>query len=338
VATHEVQPLRAAPARGLRRWRWSNVSLLARVFLVNAVIWVVAIAVIAWTPVTVHRVATPQELLVLAVGLVLMLAVDLVLLRRVLAPLRRLVTLMGAVKPDQPGRRAEFTGSGPEVDALAEALNSMLDRLEDERRESGRRALLAQESERARIARELHDEVGQTLTAVALRAERAAADPATQSQALTEISESVLDSLEDVHRIGRRLRPEALEDLGLVNALIALSSRVGGQADLPVDRDLDGHLPPLSPEAELVIYRVAQEALTNALRHAEATRLSLALHQTEGSVVLTVADNGRGLDGHRDERGLRGMRERAMLIEAELEISSAPGQGTEIRLSVPVRP
>src|SRR5579884_4068504 len=120
------------------RWRWSKASLLQRVFLVNAVIWVVALALLAWTPVTVHRVATPSELAVLAVGLVLMLAIDLLLLRRVLGPLRRLVTVMGAVDPGQPGRRAEAsTGAGQEVVALAEALNSMLDRLEDERRESG---------------------------------------------------------------------------------------------------------------------------------------------------------------------------------------------------------
>jgi two-component system, NarL family, sensor histidine kinase UhpB len=318
----------------LRR-RWVNTSLLWRIFLVNAVIWAIALALIAWTPITVHRVATPNEVLVLGVVLVLMLAVDLLLLRRVLGPLRGLVALMGRVDPDHPGRRAQFARSGREVDALAEALNSMLDRLEDERRESGRRALLAQESERARVARELHDEVGQTLTAVALRAERAAADPDHQGQALAEISESVLRSLEDVHRIGRELRPEALDDLGLVNALIALSSRVGDQAGLSVQRELDGHLPPLSPDVELVIYRVAQEALTNAIRHAGATHLSIALRQDDGRVALCVRDDGRGLPDQPRERGLRGMRERAMMIEAELEISSASGGGTEVRLSVP---
>jgi len=275
---------------------------------------------------------------VLGAGLVLMLAVDLFLLRRVLGPLRRLVTVMGTVEPDHPGQRAEAsTGAGREVVALAEALNSMLDRLEDERRDSGRRALLAQESERARIARELHDEVGQTLTAVALRAERAAGHPGEQSLALSEISESVLRSLDDVHRIGRELRPEALDDLGLVNALIALSSRVGSQTGLAVQRQLDGHLPPLSPEAELVIYRVAQEALTNAIRHAGARRLSIALRQTDGSVALTVRDDGRGLPKQPRERGLRGMRERARLIDADLAINSSPGQGTEVRLNVPTQ-
>jgi two-component system, NarL family, sensor histidine kinase UhpB len=318
--------------------RWEKVSLLWRVFAANVVVCVVATALLAWTPATVHRVATPKELVVLALGLVGLLAVDLILLRRVFGPLRRLAALMARVDPHQPGRRAAPSGrAGREVVALAEALNSMLDRLEDERRDSGRRALEAQESERSRIARELHDEVGQALTAVALRAERAAgANQPAQRAALAEIAETVLRSLDDVHRIGRELRPEALDDLGLVNALIALSSRIGGQAGVPVRRDFDAHLPPLSHDVELVIYRVAQEGLTNAVRHAEGTELSVSLKRVDGRVVLAVADNGRGIGELTREGGLAGMRERALLIDAALEIRSGPAGGTEIVLDVPV--
>ncbi len=330
-----VRPQRPNRAR---RWGWGNVSLLWRVFLANLVVWIAAFALLAWSPVTVHRVATPRELVVLAIGLIAMLAVDLILLRRVLGPLRRLASVMGAVEPQQPGRRAEPpSGGGGEVVALAEALNSMLDRLEDERRDSGRRALVAQESERARVARELHDEVGQTLTAVALRAEQAAGQPSRQREALTEIAETVLRSLGDVHRIGRELRPEALDDLGLTNALIALSSRVARQTGIRVRRSLEGNLPALPRDVELVIYRVAQEALTNALRHAEATDLSVSLRSADDRVVLTVGDNGRGLPDRPRQGGLGGMRERAVLIGAELEIRSGPDRGTEVRLGVPIR-
>ncbi|HUA45404.1 MAG TPA: sensor histidine kinase [Solirubrobacteraceae bacterium] len=324
--------------------RWEHVSLLWKVFAANVVVCVVATALLAWTPATVHRVATSGELVVLAIGLIGLLAVDLVLLRRVFAPLQRLATLMARVDPYQPGRRAEPSSrAGREVVALAEALNSMLDRLEYERRESGRRALEAQEAERSRIARELHDEVGQTLTAVALRAERAAAeDKAAQREALTEIAETVLRSLDDVHRIGRELRPEALDDLGLVNALIALSSRVAGQAGMRVRRDFDADLPPLSRDVELVIYRVAQEGLTNALRHAGGDELRVSLKRVDGRVVLAVADNGRGIGEPMREGGLAGMRERALLIDARLEVRSGDGTGTgtgtgtEIVLDVPV--
>ena len=223
--------------------------------------------------------------------------------------------------------------------ALASALNAMLDRLEGERRDSARRTLEAQEGERKRIARELHDEVGQTLTAIALRAERAAvAGSAEQSAALAEIADTVLRSLEDVQRIGRELRPEALDDLGLVNALIVLCRRIEGQAHLRVHRSLDWHLPPLSPEVELVIYRVAQEALTNVLRHAGASEVTVSLRETAENVVLSVSDDGRGLPAEVAERGPKGMRERAMLIDAELIVGARPASGgTEVVLRIPIR-
>jgi two-component system, NarL family, sensor histidine kinase UhpB len=299
---------------------WNRLSLLWRVFLGNAAVFAVAFAIVAWTPVTVHRVATGSEVLVLTIILILMLLIDLILLRRAFGPLQRLAATMSAVDPTQPGRRSEsFDTAGPEVQALAHALNEMLDRLEGERRESGRRVLAAQEEERIRIARELHDEVGQTLTAIALRAERAADNPALQADALVDIGETALSSLEDVRRIGRELRPEALDDLGLVNALIALCGRVNRQQGLRVRRELDWHLPELSPEVELVIYRTAQEALTNVLRHAQASNVFVALKREDGQVVLMVSDNGRGLPpAVADGGGFRGLRERAMVVDAQL--------------------
>jgi two-component system, NarL family, sensor histidine kinase UhpB len=321
-----------APDRVVR----TGASLLWRVFAVNAAVFVTAFALLAWAPVTVHRVARPSELVILAIGLIVMLIVDLLLLRRALGPLRRLASVMGEVTPGAPGRRAQReAGAGREVHALAGALNAMLDRLEGERRESSRRALAAQEAERKRIALELHDEVGQTLTAIALRAERAAGDPASQPDALAEIAEQVLRSLEDVHRIGRELRPEALDDLGLVNALIALCSRLDRPGSLRVRRELEWDLPALSAERELVIYRVAQEALTNVLRHAQASQVTVSLRATAGEVVLEVRDDGRGLPVHVREGGLTGMRERAMLIGAELVLATEPAHGTAIILRVP---
>jgi two-component system sensor histidine kinase UhpB len=336
-----TSPPAEAPAPDVAREReprrWSQLSLLWRVFLATAAVFVAAFAIVAWTPVTVHRIATPSEVAVLTGILVLMLALDFVLLRRVTAPLRRLAATMGAVDPSEPGRRAEtFEAAGSEVRALARSLNEMLDRLEGERRESGRRVLAAQERERTRIARELHDEVGQTLTAIALRAERAATEPGAQREALLDISETALRSLEDVRRIGRELRPEALDDLGLVNALIALCGRLARQRGLRIRRELDWHLPELSPEVELVIYRTAQEALTNVLRHAGASEVSVGLRHEDGAVVLRVSDNGRGLPAGADGRGLRGLRERAMLIDGQLEIGARAPRGTDVTLRVAV--
>src|SRR5579862_8998012 len=134
---------------------WSELSLLWRLFAANAAVFIAAFALLAWTPVTVHRIATPSELLVLSIGLVVLLAVDLTLLRRELQPLRRLAAMMAAFDPGHLERRVgSFDHAGREVTVLAAALNAMLDRIERERRNSGRRILAAQEDERMRIARE----------------------------------------------------------------------------------------------------------------------------------------------------------------------------------------
>ncbi len=319
------------------RERWESSSLQWRVFAANAVVFVVAGAALAWTPVTVHRVATPSELGLLGIGLVLMLFFDLLLLRRAFLPLRRLASTMrreGAAITQAD--TASFREASAEVRALAEALGGMLERLERERRESARRELAAQERERSRIARELHDEVGQMLTAIALRAERAADEAAPgQRPTLLEISATALGSLEDVRRIASELRPEVLDDLGLVNAVVALCGRVDRQPGIRVRRELEWGLPPLSAEVELVIYRVAQEALTNVLRHSAATEVVVELRADLERVVLVVADNGRGLPDQVVEHGLRGMRERASVIGADLEVAGRPAGGTRVVLSVP---
>ncbi len=335
----DTEPASHEPLTSERRWAPDRVSLQWRVFAANALVFLVAFATLAWTPVTVHRTATTGELLVLAAGLVLMLVFDLLLLRRAFRPLRRLASTMGSVDLTPSGDRAEsFEGESTEVRALASALNRMLDRLERERRESALRELAAQERERARIARELHDEVGQMLTAIALRAERGTREAAPgQQQALLEISQTALGSLEDVRRIGRELRPEALDDLGLVNALIAMCGRVDRQRGLRVRRGLDWSLPKLASEVELVIYRVAQEALTNVLRHSGASEVVVELRGEAGWVVLEVADNGRGLPSDAQERGLRGMRERASVIAARLDVSAGAQSGTRVVLRVPVQ-
>jgi two-component system sensor histidine kinase UhpB len=246
---------------------------------------------------------------------------------------------MSTVDPDRPGRR--LTGVDPrsaEGQALAHAFNAMLDRLENARHEAARTALAAQEAERLRVARELHDEVGQTLTAVTIQAERAADGNSDLAQALRDVAEGVRESLDEVRRIARELRPEALDDLGLVNALIALSTRIGAQGGPRVRRHLQGKLPPLAPDVELVIYRVAQESLTNALRHSGAREVTVSLTADAEDVMLAVTDDGDGLPAQlpRDSAGIAGMRERALLVGGLLSLASVPGQGTDVRLTIPI--
>jgi two-component system sensor histidine kinase UhpB len=247
---------------------------------------------------------------------------------------------MSSIDPDTPGTRLEPEDPrSAEGRALAHAFNDMLDRLETARREAARTALEAQESERLRVAQELHDEVGQTLTAVTIQAERAAENSAGDpKQALRDVANSVRDSLDEVRRIARELRPEALDDLGLVNALIALSNRLDRQDGPRIERELQGTLPPLPPEVELVLYRIAQEGLTNAVRHANARSISLWLQGDAESVALRVRDDGVGMprDLPSGTQGIAGMRERAILVGGRFSIESVPRRGTEVRLRIPL--
>jgi two-component system sensor histidine kinase UhpB len=308
--------------------------MLWRVFAANAAVFAVAFALLALSPVTIHSPIRLVELVILVAGLVVMLVADLLLLRQALTPLGHLAKVMGTIDLLRPGQRAVgFEHSSSEVHALAHAFNEMLERLERERRRSSGLVLAAQEGERLRIARELHDELGQTLTAVALRAEHASGHAGEEGAELAKLAEIVQQSLEDVRRISRQLRPEALDELGLVNALIALCSRVAEQSAIRVHRRLQGPLPELSSEIELAIYRIAQEALTNAMRHSQASEVTVSLTPANGGLVLTVSDNGRGLPEHViPGGGLTGMRERAMLIGADLAIESAAGAGVEVTL------
>lgn len=319
--------------------RLSRLPLLWRVFAINAALLAIATLLLALTPVTIHASIALVETVDLLVALAVMLTANLLLLRHTLGPIDRLVERMRTVDLLRPGQRFVERG-GIEVRQLVRTFNEMLERLEVERRESGRRALRAQEAERLRIARGLHDEVGQVLTGVLLQLNSlAAADEPTRSIYLDETTQSVRQALEEVRRIARELRPEMLEHLGLVSALTELSRKFADQSGIRVERRFAENLPPLSEEAEIAVYRVAQESLTNVARHADASRVELALQPGVDSIVLRVIDDGRGLletsaslNGH---SGLRGMRERALLVNGALAIKRSSEGGVEIRFEVP---
>jgi two-component system sensor histidine kinase UhpB len=307
-----------------------------RIFLVNAVLLVAAALALAFSPATISFPIALTEGIVLTIGLVAILTVNLMLVRRLFAPLERLNKVMQSVDLLQPGQRVEATGP-EEVRELATVFNEMLARLEKERRESGSESVKQQEDERKRVAQELHDEVGQALTAVMLQIGRLAREAPPELEAdLREALEATRTSLEDVRRIAKQLRPEALDDLGLVPALSSLASAFGDRTGLRIYHRLPEGLPALSDESELAIFRIAQECLTNAARHAGTTRVDLSLAHVNGRVVLRVRDHGRGLDGARPGSGIRGMRERAMLIGAELSIRPALPTGTEVTLTIPL--
>jgi two-component system sensor histidine kinase UhpB len=284
-----------------------------------------------------HSNVAARELAIFAGGLAVMLGLNLLLLRAAFAPLRRLTAFARTIDPLAPGPRLTISGGASEATELAAAFNEMLDRLEAERRDSVGRALAAQEGERLRVSQELHDGVGQSLTGVVLQLGRAARDvPPPARAGVLEAQETARESLEEVRRIARMLRPEALDDLGLASALHVLGERVAEHSGLLVDVHVQAGLPDLGPEAELVIYRVAQEALTNVARHARARHAALRLEQAHGRLRLEVADDGAGPPrGGREGGGIRGMRERAVLVGATLRIERVAGGGTRVTLEFP---
>jgi two-component system sensor histidine kinase UhpB len=318
------------------------VTLFWKVFLVNAALVTVATLALAASPATVSSPLLLTEAVVLCAGVAVMVIADWLLLRRAFAPFEELKRLMARVDPLMPGARVEVHPSHAEFEELARAFNEMMERLEAERRDSARRASAAEEGERRRLSGELHDEIGQRLGALllALQGLERAAPPALQ-QRIEELREEMRAALDEVRAIARRLRPEALDELGLSSALAALTASIG-RAGVHVRRHIEPDLPALSQDEELVVYRVAQEALANVTRHAHAGEASLELGRRNGIVQLVIADPGAGFDAGRAPagrapagQGIRAMRERALTIGARLDITSAPGAGTSVRLTLP---
>jgi two-component system sensor histidine kinase UhpB len=314
--------------------------LFLRVVAVNALLLVVAVAgtlfVIAPERLSLSSIAAEETALVIAV-LIAVAVLNVALLRHVFTPLERMAALARRFDPRYSGQRIPIDAQNSEVTDVARAFNEMLGRLEDERRATSRRVLDAQEGERLRVAQDLHDEVGQTLTSVVLQVARTAKRVPEQFRPeLLEAQETARASLEEVRRIALQLRPEALDDLGLASALRVFGERLGDQSHVELDLRLSEPLPELAPEQELVIYRVAQEALTNVLRHAGASRALLSLGVRDGVVELRVADDGLGRRDAPEGGGIRGMRERAVLVGAELHVGGGPRGGTEVRLDVPL--
>jgi two-component system sensor histidine kinase UhpB len=328
------------PAR--RRLRPRYRRLFWRIFAANAVVLAAAcaMAVLILFPGSLSEPVAIRELAIFAGALVVMVLANLLVTRRLVAPLEGLVRVMREVDLMKPGSRVSVGGGPSEATELAETFNAMLERLEHEREESMRRVIGAQEAERLRVAQELHDEIGQNLTAALLQLarvrKRAGPDLEPEVGAATE---TVRANLDDLRRIAQRLRPQALDELGLTSALSQFTARLSARAGLEIEARLDSHLPALTREEELVIYRVAQEALTNVVRHAGATRSELALERGPDRLTLRVADDGRGIEGNGQRSGgIRGMHERAALIHADLRVGRREGGGTEVVLHVPLSP
>jgi two-component system, NarL family, sensor histidine kinase UhpB len=279
----------------------------------------------------------------IAISILILLFINMILLRRRFSPLETLIARLEEIDPAQPTTQFVVPRTTvEEVERLAVTFRRLLRRIEDERRRSGRLVLRAQEEERRRLARDLHDEVNQALTAILLRLQALSEEaPPELDEQITALKALVNQAMEELLRLARQLRPASLDDLGLIAAIEGQLARFSEQSGIQAVLHHEGAPESLSEDQQTVIYRVVQEALSNTAQHSGATFVDFDLRVFPShGVELRVRDNGKGFEiaGAPDGAGgigLSGMAERARLVGGELTVSSSPGSGTRVRLYIP---
>ena len=319
-------------------------ALLSQVLAVNTLLVVGTVfAASVAARLDLGEAAGTRQFLVLVAAILATLLANNFIMRRRFAPLESLTRTMECVDLTIPGMRAQHQdGESADITRLRQAFNLMLARLESERTGSATAVLRAQEAERARVARDLHDEVNQALAAVSLRlAATAEHAPPEFAEELAETQRLAGQAMQELLGLARELRPAALDDHGLLPALRTQVRLFGERWSIPAHFAADGTRPLLGEFEQLVVYRVVQEALSNIARHANAQKVKVAvLGCNTAALKVTITDDGDGFHPNRlrDGRsGLAGMRERALLAGGRLEIRSAPGEGTSVELTVRAR-
>lgn len=332
------------------RERLFSLPIFYKVLIANSII--VILGAVAGTALTLHTTGGTSNVyalvaLFVSLGTLASILVNYVVLRAALQPLSVLERTVDQVRLGNFSVRAQrATFSDPSIETLTDTFNGMLDTIEryrDRLHELSMRVVTAQEEERKRISRELHDGTAQVLTAQLLRLKTIEATGRTlDSAVLADLIEMTAVVLEEVRHMAHELRPPSLDDLGLYASLESLADQCGDRFGLPVRFHAERGKRRLSPNIELAIYRIVHGALTNVIEHAGATYATVSMQINEDTVDVCIADNGRGFDpaapNRRTGRGLGifGMQERASLVGGKLIISSAPDQGTTVRLIIPL--
>src|SRR4051812_27551371 len=310
-------------------------SLVGQVVAVN-VLLVVAVVFAASAAAGLNLAVNDQRLRfgALAISILLLLIINMILLRRRFSPLETLIARLEEIDPAQPDTQFVVPRmTVEEVERLAITFRRLLRRIEDERRRSGRLVLRAQEEERRRLARDLHDEVNQALTAILLRLQALSEDsPPELADQISALKNLVNQAMEELLRLARQLRPTSLDDMGLIAAIEGQIARFSEQTGIQAAFHHEGAPQAITEEQQTVLYRVVQEALSNTAQHSGATYVDFELRVFPShGVELRVRDNGKGFDstvsGGSDGIGLSGMAERARLVGGELSVNSAPGAG-----------
>lgn len=322
-----------------------GVPLLVKIAGANALIVIIAVGI----SLGLHDMNRPGMTLasVMIVALFVSLLVNLVLVHVALRPIRELeATARRVWGGDLEARVAPSLVADRHMTRVGRTINLLLDALTSDRARMRRLASLvitAQDEERSRIARELHDSTAQSLTAIVLQLSAAARDATVPDLAerLSEVKEMAGSALEEVRTLSHRVHPRVLDDLGLVAAVRWLARQARDSAGVDVTVDALGEAETIPAPAASVLYRVAQEALTNAVHHAGPTSIAVTVQTDAETATLEVADDGCGFDlaeaeARRPGMGLFSMRERVSLVDGQLDVISSPGSGTRVVARVPL--
>jgi two-component system sensor histidine kinase UhpB len=334
-----------------------KLSLFEKVILANSLILISEALAGLW--ITSHSLEAHHYLIdtsFIVIATLIGLLVNITLIRASFRPLFGLLHTIRKVSAGNSHTRAKVTTADTEIGELAQAFNSMLDRLEQARREQSMLILQAQEEERRRLALELHDESSQNLSALLIHTEilsqslqvipeSMTTEPLFEQlrQGLQQLNRLTRKTLDNIRTLAQQLRPSVLDDLGLQSALRWLAEDSCERLQLPVEVQLEPvedtiHTQKHAALYETTLFRIAQESLTNTARHAHAQSAWISLKQDQNSIRLRIRDDGNGFDLLQKHAGLgiAGMRERATLLEGTLTIISQPGQGTNVEVCLPL--
>lgn len=332
----------------------SRTSIFTKVLVANGMIVLAGAvsAVLIATHIWHGEAPTPEwEFALIAIGLLVSLVVNWGILRVAFRPLFSLQATLDQVRQGDFSARVPAMAGDPDIARVTETANLMLDRLAEHRQNVAAQIIRAQEEERKRIARELHDETAQSLTSIAVSLETLEQQFAAEGNdgpllgRLRYTKEVAQSTLDETRRLMYDLRPSVLDDLGLVPALRWFVSHRVQSVGLKADFQATGLEQRLPEELETALFRILQEAITNVVKHAKASSLQISLTQEADRIVALVSDDGRGFHpvhvAGKPERdrglGLFGMQERAALVGGTVELESAPGRGTLVRVTVPNR-
>ncbi|MHB8600852.1 MAG: sensor histidine kinase [Ktedonobacteraceae bacterium] len=351
-STHHTYPTGETVHRRDRILRpLQGIPVFYKVLIANSVIIFIGATGGTWLAYNLNNthqsLATPMSLLIfITIGWLVSIVLNFVVLQFAFRPLMDLGKVMSRVQNGERSLRAPLTGGDPQADQLASTFNMMLEAIDEATRLRASQIINAQEQERKRIARELHDETSQMLTSLLISLAILEKSVTTQeaSDRIADTRKLAHQTLRAIRNLSIDLRPSALDDLGLLPALRWYLKEYQQKCAIEVEFNESGFHERLPAELETVLYRIVQEALTNTARHANARKVVITMKADRESVYAIITDDGQGFDVEAirkspdQERGLGlvGMSERAVLLDGTLDILSRASHGTTIKVRIPV--